>query len=149
MPADALNWRHSPVEAMARWPDDAPLAALVSGDDGPWSRWSVLAVPGPWRAMPSGSTAARATEWLRELARESRGEGALPGDGGWIVQLGYELGAAYEPATGTAALEHDAWPLAQAAPIEAAAVHDARSGRWHRVGGASAHWPAIEAAMAT
>ena len=32
--------------AMARWPGHVPLAALVSGDDGPWSRWSVLRVVG-------------------------------------------------------------------------------------------------------
>ena len=148
MPADALNWRHTPAEAMARWPDDAPLAALVSGDDGPWSRWSVLAVPGAWRTLPADANAVTATAWLRDLAHGTRGESVLPGDGGWIVQLAYELGATLEPATGARAREADAWPLAQAAPIEAAAVHDARTGRWFRVGGASAHWPRIEAAMA-
>ena len=148
MPADALNWRRSPAEAMARWPDDAPLAALVSGDDGPWSRWSVLAVPGAWRTMPADSSATAATEWLRAFAGEVRGEATLPADGGWIVQLSYELGASFEPSTGATARDGDAWPLAQAAPIEAAAVHDARTGRWFRVGGASEHWPSIEAAMA-
>ena len=147
MPADALNWRRSPIEAMARWPDGVPLAALVSGDDGPWSRWSVLAVPGAWRDLPTESGRAQAISWLRELALDSRGESDLPGDGGWIVQLGYELGAALEPLTHATARNAEAWPLAQAAPVMAAAVHDARTGRWFRVGEACEHWPRIEAAM--
>ena len=147
MPADALPWRCTPIEAMARWPGHVPLAALVSGDDGPWSRWSVLAVPGAWRTLHDAGSAVGVTGWLRDLAREARGEGALPGDGGWILQLSYELGAALEPATGATARSRDAWPLAQAAPIVAAAVHDARTGRWHRVGGPCAHWAAIETAL--
>ena len=148
MAADALSWRCTPIEAMARWPASVPLAALVSGDDGPWSRWSVLAVPGPWRALQVASGPVGATGWLRDLVRDARGEGALPGDGGWILQLSYEFGAALEPATGATAREGEVWPLAQAAPIVAAAVHDARTDRWFRVGGACEAWPRIESALA-
>ena len=147
MAADALSWRCTPLEAMARWPAAVPLAALVSGDDGPWSRWSVLAVPGSWRTLHAAGGAAGVTGWMRDLARDAQGKASLPGDGGWIVQLSYELGAALEPATGAAARHPHAWPLAQAAPVTAAAVHDARTGRWFRVGGPCDAWPHVEAAM--
>jgi anthranilate/para-aminobenzoate synthase component I len=133
---------------MARWPAEVPLAALVSGDEGPWSRWSVLAVPGEWRSMPHHANASAARAWIADLQRHATGEGALPGDGGWIVQLSYELGAVFEPATQALPREADAWPLAQAAPVETAAVHDARTDRWFRVGASSPHWPRIEAAIA-
>ena len=148
MPADALSWRCTPVQAMARWPAEVPLAALISGDEGPWSRWSVLAVPGAWQSLPHDADADAAKAWIAGLQRQASGEGALPGDGGWIVQLAYELGAVFEPATHATVREADAWPLAQAARIEAAAVHDARTNRWFRVGGSSEHWPRIEAAIA-
>jgi anthranilate/para-aminobenzoate synthase component I len=133
---------------MARWPAEVPLAALVSGDEGPWSRWSVLAVAGAWQSLPHDATAHTAKAWISSLQRQAVGEAALPGDGGWILQLSYELGAALEPATHAVPRESDAWPLAQAAPIVAAAVHDARTGRWFRVGGSSADWPRIESAIA-
>ena len=148
MAADALPWRCTPLQAMARWPAAVPLAALVSGDEGPWSRWSVLAVPGSWQSMPREVDAVAATAWIDGLQRQARGEGSLPGDGGWIVQLGYELGAVFEPTTGAVAREADAWPLAQAARIETAAVHDVRTDRWFRVGGDSAHWTHVETAIA-
>ena len=146
MSRDALSWRLTPLEAMARWPAWVPLATLVSGDDSPWSRWSVLAVPGAWQTLPAGATRTTCIDWLRQCARDAR-EGATPFDGAWLLQLGYELGAALEPATNAGARSSEAWPLAQAAPIVAAAVHDARTGRWTRAGGACDAWPAIEAAM--
>jgi anthranilate/para-aminobenzoate synthase component I len=71
----------------------------------------------------------------------------MPGDGGWILQCSYELGAALEPATRAVAQHASAWPLAQAAPILAAAVHDARSDRWFRVGGPHPAWSLVERAM--
>jgi anthranilate/para-aminobenzoate synthase component I len=148
MPADALPWRCTPLQAMARWPAEVPLAALVSGDEGPWSRWSVLAVPGAWQSLPHDADADAAKSWLAALERTARGEATLPGDGGWLLQLSYELGAVFEPATHAVPREADPWPLAQAARIETAAVHDARTNRWFRVGGGSAHWPRIEAAIA-
>ena len=132
---------------MARWPASVPLAALVSGDEGAWSRWSVLALPGAWRALPASADGAAAAAWLSELSRQGRGRARLPGDGGWLVQLSYELGAAFEPATRAKARDRAAWPLAQAAPIEAAAVHDAVTGRWFRVGGEHPDWDRVEAAM--
>jgi para-aminobenzoate synthetase component 1 len=148
MPADALSWRCTPLQAMARWPAEVPLAALVSGDEGPWSRWSVLAVTGDWCALDGRADAHRARAWFQALRTDPTSAGELPGEGGWIVQLSYELGAAFEPASNAHVRSPNAWPLAQAAPIVAAAVHDARSGRWFRVGGSSAHWPRIEAAIA-
>lgn len=148
MPADALPWRCTPLQAMARWPAEVPLAALVSGDAGPWSRWSVLAVPGDWHSMPHHANASEARAWIADLQQRAVGEGAMPGDGGWILQLSYELGAVFEPTTHAAPRDPDTWPLAQAARVESAAVHDARTDRWFRVGGSSPHWTRIETAIA-
>jgi len=135
---------------MARWPAEVPLAALVSGDESEWSRWSVLAVPDEWQSLAPTASRAEATAWLRALARSCIGDAAMPGDGGCILQLGYELGAALEPATNATAQHSDdshAWPLAQAASIITAAVHDARTNRWFRVGHAHEAWATIEQAM--
>jgi len=147
MPATPLSWRLDPLQAMARWPVDAPLAALVSGDRGHWSRWSVLALPGAWETMPASLCRRTAIAWLRDRSDRPCRAAALPGDGGWILQCSYELGAALEPATDAAARGTEAWPPAQAAPILAAAVHDAATDRWFRVGGPHAHWSLVEAAM--
>jgi para-aminobenzoate synthetase component 1 len=134
---------------MARWPADAPLAAFISGDQGDWSRWSVLAVPGAWQSLSAGADRAQAMRWLRERAGAARSRACMPGDGGWILQCGYELGAALEPTTRAFAHEASPWPLAQAAPILAAAVHDAESGQWFRVGSEHAEWARVEQAMAS
>lgn len=147
MSPDDLPWRITPLEAMARWPAAVPLAALVSGDDSPWSRWSVLAVPGPWQSLPAHADREACVAWLRERERCAWTGQSCAFEGAWLLQLSYELGAALEPSTGAAARSPDAWPLAQAAPVLAAAVHDARTGRWRRVGGATDLWPAIERAM--
>ncbi len=147
MAADALSWRLTPLQAMARWPDDIPLAALISGDDSQWSRWTVLAIPGAWHTLSSTASRGDVSAWLRRLMRDSQGDGEMPGDGASILQLSYELGAVFEPSTMARAREPDAWPLAQAAPVVTAAVHDARSGRWFRVGGPHEAWPEIERAM--
>ncbi|NBX24621.1 MAG: anthranilate synthase component I family protein [Planctomycetes bacterium] len=147
MPGTLLPWRLQPIEAMARWPRDLPMAALVSGDRGAWSRWSVLAVHGAWEVLHRGAGPDEVRPWLRHLARRALGDASLPGDGGWILQCGYELGAALEPATRAEARESGAWPLAQAAPILAAAVHDAVSDRWFRVGGPHQDWIRVAEAM--
>ncbi len=147
MPATPVPWRLDPLQAMARWPADAPLAAFVSGDRGHWSRWSVLALPGAWEALPASAPRHAAIAWLHERSDRHRRAAALPGDGGWILQCGYELGSALEPATGAVARGEHPWPLAQAAPILAAIVHDAATDRWFRVGGRHPLWDRVEAAM--
>jgi para-aminobenzoate synthetase component 1 len=147
MPSHALSWRLTPLEAMARWPASVPLGALVSGDESTWSRWSVLAVPGAWQSLPANASREASVAWLRERVRDAGVDAATPFDGAWLLQLGYELGAALEPATNAAARGNDVWPLAQAAPVRVAAVHDAQTGTWMRVGNAPDAWPAIEDAM--
>jgi anthranilate/para-aminobenzoate synthase component I len=149
MPATPLPWRLQPIEAMSRWPGDVPLAALVSGDGSAWSRWSVLAIPGPWASLSSAAGTDETLRWLRDLAHRAEGDASLPGDGGWILQFGYELGAAIEPATRATARRPEAWPLAQAAPMLAAAVHDAVSDRWFRVGRPHDDWPRVAASIET
>ena len=67
---------------MARWPASVPLAALVSGDDSPWSRWSVLAVPGAWQSLPANASREASVAWLRERVREGAG---MRGD--WLHRL--------------------------------------------------------------
>lgn len=67
MASSPLAWRLQPLQAMARWPADVPLAALISGDQSDWSRWSVLALPGAWRTLPSNADRSGALTWLRCL----------------------------------------------------------------------------------
>ena len=79
MPADALPWRCTPLQAMARWPAEVPLAALISGDEGPWSRWSVLAVTGDWCALDGRANAHQARAWFEALRTDPASAGGLPG----------------------------------------------------------------------
>jgi uncharacterized protein YbdZ (MbtH family) len=86
MPSHALSWRLTPLEAMARWPASVPLGALVSGDDSPWSRWSVLAVPGAWQSLRAGATRTACIDWLRQRTQGAR-DGDTPFDGNITLLL--------------------------------------------------------------
>lgn len=89
-------------EALRRWPANRPLTALVSGGHA-MGRWSYLAEPSDVRVVRAGELLGRdPLALLRDIigpraARPS--DAGLPRlRSGHVVALGYELGAAIEPA---------------------------------------------------
>ena len=110
----------APEAAAAHWPAGRGLAALLTGSaDARWGRWSVLAEPGRTVAAHDAQEALRAIE-------EASSDG-----GTWIVALGYELGAAFEPrALPRARATDDGWPLAVLVRCGAAVACDHATGEW-------------------
>ncbi len=143
-----LAWTATPGDVVARWPRDAPLVALISGDSvggGPGGRWSILASPGE-----------RVTTW-REFERAlTRGPGVAAGSvggapfrSGWIGWIGYDAGRVIEPhAQRRSGVTPDdrGWPELCMARCAGAYVHDAREGRWFACGD-SASLPEIDFAQ--
>jgi anthranilate/para-aminobenzoate synthase component I len=110
------------ADLLLRWPAHEPLAALVSGGgEAAHNAWTILARPSEAVIVPSHIDPARTVAALRELldgpesptargmgtafferepaagAAAGDGGGAPPFTGGWIVALGYGLGASFEP----------------------------------------------------
>lgn len=138
---------------MARWPREAPLAALLSCESSQAShgrsRWSVLAQPEYCRDVQPGA------DPLSSLILHNADNPASPRDsattasaggntgdmppflGGWIGSLSYDMGAQLEP---TATSQLPAHAKAEAAPIAVLAwcpdayVHDNQTDQWWRVG---------------
>ena len=168
MPAFSAIASESPVraaETLLRWPRAVPLAALVSGgEERAHNGWSIFARPSETVVIDGGLAPDEAVARLEAaLARTPRGlhgtgmctpapddgtgmcgpVGAPrtpPFQGGWIVALGYSLGACLEP---------DALPRRRAAPTphavllwcEDAWCLDHSDGSLHAVGSP----PALEA----
>lgn len=135
----------SPARVIDAWPDDQPLAALVSGATGsPRSRWSILARPTRSIVTPALAELARVESDLALLEPSFRGLGPgagwLGGTGddapplvsGWIGYLSYNLGAVLEPALEPT--RRSDWPLTVWHRVEGAYVHDNTTGRWGVVG---------------
>jgi para-aminobenzoate synthetase component 1 len=146
-----LDHRRDPLDAAAAWPADRPLLLLHSGRRHPrHARWSILAAPratyasdgSSWRDQGVDVDALdRGADPVGDLARllirdRAADDDGAPFEGGWIVALGYELGAVIEPA----ARHHGrrpasiGWPMVQLAHCPDALVHDHATGRWHAVG---------------
>lgn len=139
MQPQPLDWQCSPTEAIKRWPSELPIAALVSGDRTPASRWSILGVAAEWRCVPAGSAreqALRAFQALCPCAATRRAEGVTgaghepPFRGGWIGFLSYELASLLEPRAIPSGVRGGGFELAGGWHCPAAAVHDATTGRW-------------------
>ncbi|MFM8731457.1 MAG: anthranilate synthase component I family protein [Phycisphaerales bacterium] len=115
-----LDWTISPEEALAHWPDDVPLAALVTcAPDPAWGRWSMLAVAGETLELHD------AAEALAAIRRAGEG-------GTWCAAISYELGGAFEPtALPRARRPDDGWPLVTLVRCDARLEHDHATGRWH------------------
>jgi len=106
------------AEVLLRWPREVPLAALVSGGgERAQNSWSVFAAPRETVVIDGSLSAEDAIAALdAALARTPRGGAATaeahagartpPFDGGWVVALGYGLGACFEPHVG-APRRHD------------------------------------------
>jgi para-aminobenzoate synthetase component 1 len=109
------------ADILLRWPRHLPLAALVSGgEEGTQNGWSIFGLPSSVVVIDGATSDAEALRALEAaLARTPRPAAecshkrssthnnthhdksprACPFRGGWIVALGYELGAAFEPAS--------------------------------------------------
>ncbi|MBL9140579.1 MAG: anthranilate synthase component I family protein [Phycisphaerae bacterium] len=144
-PALQPHWNMTPQDALAHWPSERPLAALITGAvHERWGRMSVLAQPSETHtiAWPGhGADACRTA--LRELERTLASHAWFEVDatsasapsqasGLWIVSLAYEWGGLVEP---SAMPRHrpppDGWPLAVLAwcPHPLVYLHAERS--WH------------------
>ena len=112
------------ADILLRWPRAAPLAALVSGGDvRAQNSWSIFAAPresvvidgtlsAPDAVAALEAALARTPRIIGAAAGAAAGAGAKAGadtgdartppfDGGWIVALGYGLGACFEKRVGS------------------------------------------------
>ncbi len=125
------------------------MAALVSGGaPGAWSRWSILAAPGP--ELCAGEPL-EALEWLsgnpsssqpqaQPLKCEDLARNPPPFTTGWIGWLSYDLGRVIEPAAAAvcpgAAIADRPWPLLRLQRCDGALAYDHLERRWWLVGSA-------------
>ncbi|MFM7798903.1 MAG: chorismate-binding protein, partial [Planctomycetota bacterium] len=128
-----------PQDAIAAWPVDRPLAALVTGaPDLRWGRWSMLAAPS---RTVSAWNHADAIAAIDEASRDG---------GTWAVSLAYELGAAFEPRSlPSARMPEDGWPLAILARCDDRAEFDHATGEWSFAGDGEALLAAASTAAET
>ncbi len=122
-----LDWKCTPEDVLAHWPDSLPLAALVTGaGHGGHARLSMLAVPEETVECRTHEDA------LAALARAGTG-------GTWCVAASYELARAFEPKSlPRARMPDDGWPLATLVRCGARLELDHASGRWTAHGDAGA-----------
>lgn len=128
----------SPAAIVAAWPKDRPLGALLSAPGeataSPWSRWSIIAVPGDERLeSPDGLAGPGRAPALTPAPRGS--DDHPPFLGGWIGFMSYEAGFEIEPRACRRAEPRDSrWPRAEFRRCPTALVHDHTAGRWWHVG---------------
>jgi anthranilate/para-aminobenzoate synthase component I len=116
-----LDWNCTPDDVLAHWPDELPLAALVTGaGHGGHARLSMLAVPVETIECRTHLDA------LAALAHAGAG-----GGGTWCIAAAYELARAFEPtALPRARMPDDGWPMATLVRCGARLELDHASGRW-------------------
>ena len=127
-----------PVELIRRWPEDRPLAALVSARGGSrLSRWSILAEPGGGRSWSMNEP--HLVDSLDALAAEQALDPVAdpeipPFRGGNIMLLRYELGRALEPRATHQEQSDQSRPVAQSLECPTALAHDRVTNTWWLVG---------------
>ena len=130
LPKDAKQLKGftaSPAMVAASWRSDQPIVALIGNrGSSKWSRWSIIAPADGERLTLYGEDALGELE--RALAKKSN-TALLPN---WIGYLGYELGYAIEPSSGT--IPDHGWPLIDLLWCDRALVHDNESDLWWSVG---------------
>jgi anthranilate/para-aminobenzoate synthase component I len=137
-----------PLDAIARWPRDAPLAALVSCDRHPeWSRWSILASPVACERIEAGDAdpIGRIRAILGDPGLPGAGPDEPPFAGGWLVALAYHLGRLIEPGARDSGAPSPEAPAGALLRCPGAYVHDQTTGRWRIVGDASSLPPLADA----
>ena len=133
-----LDWKCTPEDALAAWPDALPLAALVTGEGhGRHARLSMLAVP--------AETVECAT---REEALDALARAGGDGAGTWCVAASYELAGAFEPsALPRGRVPDDGWPFATLVRCGGRLELDHATGRWTAHGDAGAATEAVGRAL--
>lgn len=132
-----LAWQLDPLEAMARWPSDRPLAMLHSGRFDPrWARWTVLAEPvGAFRTFRDGRSEllghlpGTAPTLTHHPWRDLRALLESGGDAPWIGYLGYEVARWIEAVPRIADDDRHA-PVISLGHCPGFLVHDGLTGRW-------------------
>ncbi|MEL6796010.1 MAG: anthranilate synthase component I family protein [Planctomycetota bacterium] len=110
-----------PADAVARWPDHRPVAAVLAGDPSGRSRFSLIAEP---TEIIQLDTLAELLEHV--VARP--GLRATPFGAGWIASIAYHAGFEIEPTAGDHSCIHD--PAVTLARVDHGWVHDNRLGTW-------------------
>lgn len=136
-----LNWDMDPLDAMARWPLNRPLAMLHSGRFDPrWARWTLLAEPvgvfrssskgiGSWGgALPFDSPTSTGHP-LHDLRMTLARGGKTP----WVGYLGYEL-AQWIEVLPKEAVNDRRTPVIELGYCPGFLLHDGLTGQW-RAGG--------------
>lgn len=140
----------SPESALAAWPRSTPLAALFSGDTpSAHARWVILARPRETVIPATASECLSSPAFARPASPHDRpppqptdtavaAADLPPFRGGWIITLGYELGAALEPRAihnpGGPRPRSADFPLAIIQRCDDALAFDRRAGRWWSIG---------------
>ncbi len=135
------------ADMLLAWPADEPLVALVSGGAAhSHNAWSVFARPSESITLPadapSEATLASLDSALARTPREAWSEAshdAMPFTGGWLLALGYALGACFEPCVASAQHSPSRAPHGVLHWCEDAWCFHHASRTWHQVG----HPPAL------
>jgi para-aminobenzoate synthetase component 1 len=118
----------TPSEVATAWPTSEPIIALIGqGGHSTWSRWSIIAPADGERVTLYGDDA---LEKLGGVLERKSNATLLPN---WIGYLGYELGYAIEPKSGS--LPEHGWPLIDLIWCDRALVHDSETDVWWSIGG--------------
>ncbi len=142
-----LDFRGDPLDGLARWPGDRPVALLHSGRFHPhWARWSVLAGPrayyrfidtdggrsiwvdGGGPLAVTGVGPAPVPQFLHRPFDDLRRLLALPGL--FLGYLAYDLGRWIEHLPATARCDRG-WPIIELAWCPRYWLHDGSTGRWY------------------
>jgi anthranilate synthase component 1 len=125
---NAIEWPGVPPDLLAlkaHRPERYPALFCTGGRAG----WDVLfAFPQAFKQLAAGATRADAEAFFSALPQPATGDASspdLPFRGGWLVLLGYELGAVFEPSVAMTA-DDSGFPLAWAARVPAAILIDWR-----------------------
>ncbi len=136
----------TPLEALARWPEDRPVVMLHSGrPHARWSRWTMLAQPRDMLRFDETALGQGVSQWIadapppvalahRPLTDLRAATAARPGL--WIGYLSYDVRLWTEPILRrTASAPSDRrWPIVEFAHCPGYLVHDTLTGRWRACG---------------
>ncbi|MBL8745723.1 MAG: anthranilate synthase component I family protein [Phycisphaerae bacterium] len=132
-----------PLDVLAAWPANRPLASLISAGNSPFARWSIFA--SPTEIIRADHTSPDPLGLLADTLRppprtRARAEtDAPPFTGGWIGWISYDLGRIFEPTAQRPSRARDEprrppWPLFELLRCPAAYIHDATTNTWSIAG---------------
>lgn len=139
------DWTFDPLEALARWPADHPIAMLHSGRPHPrWSRYAILARPAATYRLIIDDTGQKHAHWLGTPPPSTLPLSGKPftdlrtlqhaaGDALWIGYLSYDLGRWAERYAPLRTSDRG-FPLIELHHCPDYLVHDNQRGTWFVVG---------------